>query len=507
MYLRRWHYRVLHVITNEHRIKAVDLLSTRGKNLLLGSLIAAILSWNGAVANEVKLPDLGRAGGGPISLEQEYSLGQKWLRMFRSQIPTTTDPFFQDYVERIVQSLAKYSALEDKRLDILVIENPTINAFAVPGGVIGVHTGLLKYAQTEQQFSSVLAHELGHLSQRHYARRIESQKDRQIPTLAAILASILIATAANGEAGIAAISTVQAASASASLAFSRQMEREADRVGMETLIRAGINPEAMPQMFEEMLKHSRHQHRPPEFLLTHPVTESRVSDSRARSQRHSHPGHPPSLEYSLLQTRVHLAHEANPNRAVNYFKGLLARGESSKEAAAYGLALAYMNTREFDKSQQQLTNLLQSSPDNIYYQIAQARLWTEEEQFQKAIQLLETHLIDYPRHHPTNVALAEILMKASEYKKCQKLLKNYVSLRPKDDYVWYLLAEINGLAGDILEVHIARAEYFLLNGLVDKAEIQLRNAMKLVKKDKYTRAKLEQKLKEAAELKLSLKER
>ncbi len=482
-------------------------MRTTEKTWLFNTFLLCILLCNSALANEVQLPDLGQSGAGPISLEQEYALGQKWLRLYRSRIHTSIDPFFQDYIERTVHSLAKYSALEDKRLDILVIENQSINAFAVPGGIIGVHTGLFKYAQNEQQFSSVLAHELAHLSQRHYARRLEAQKDRQIPTLAALIASILLTAATNSEAGIAAISTVNAAAASASLSFSRQMEREADRVGMDTLVRAGINPEAMPEMFEEMLKLSRHQHRPPEFLLTHPVTESRVTDSRSRAQRYPNPKFEGSQEYKLLQARVQLAHEANPNRAVSYFAGKLDKNNANKDVFRYGLSLAYINTRDLDKAQQHITQLLHSAPQNTYYRIAQARLWTEQEKFSLAINSLKEYLKDYPRHHPTNIALAEILMKASEYTQCQNLLKNYVKRRPKDDYVWYLLAEVHGLAGDILEVHISRAEYFLLNGLIEKAEIQLKNALKLAKNDKYIRAKVEQKLKETTKIKLDMKKK
>jgi len=209
------------------------------------SILLALGIGSLALGADLQIPDLGDASGGLISPSQEFDLGQKWLRIYRSQVPTTRDPFLQTYVENLIRKIASYSELPDKRLDILVIENPTLNAFAVPGGIIGVHTGLFRYSETEEQFSSVMAHELAHLSQRHYARRVAMQKKASIPTLAAMLAGILVLATTGSDAGIAAISAAQAGALEAQLKFSRQMEQEADRLGMETLVRADMNPYAM----------------------------------------------------------------------------------------------------------------------------------------------------------------------------------------------------------------------------------------------------------------------
>ena len=152
-------------------------------------------------ANDLNLPDLGGASGGLISASQEYELGQQWQRVFRARMRTTSDPFIQTYTENLIKSLARYSDLKDKRLDIIVAENPTLNAFAVPGGVVGVHTGLFRYAETEQQFASVMAHELAHLSQRHFARQIDEQKNKSVQNLATLLASVLVLATAGGDAG------------------------------------------------------------------------------------------------------------------------------------------------------------------------------------------------------------------------------------------------------------------------------------------------------------------
>lgn len=470
--------------------------------MLLRKFLVVLITLSASVrAGDLNLPDLGGASGGLISAAQEYELGQQWQRMFRAQMQTSTDPFLQSYTEKLIRSLATYSTLSDKRLDILVVENPTLNAFAVPGGVIGVHTGLFQYAQTEQQFASVMAHELAHLSQRHFARSIDEQKNNTIPNLAAMLASILILATAGGDAGIAAISATQASIIDKQLRFSREMEQESDRLGMETMLRAGMSPDAMPKMFESMLHASRFQRRPPEFLITHPLTESRVSDARLRAQQMPKRQERFNLEYQLVKVRAEITHEKNFAHAVKKYQGELTNNTLAPEVARYGLALSQMALGQLDKALSNTNLLLAQHPNNLYFVIAAAEINAEQKQFDKAIERLEKTLIHYPTHHPLNIKLAEIYMKAGEYLKCERLLVAHSARHPKDEYVWYLLAEAHGLAGNILDVHIARTEYFLLNGIYIKAENHVRNALRLLKKDDRRILELEQKLKQIQEMK------
>ncbi len=457
-------------------------------------------------AADVVLPDLGDASSGLITPRQEFELGQKWLRMYRSQVLTSSDPFLQMYIEDLIRKISYSSEVDDKRLDIVVVDNPTLNAFAVPGGVIGVHTGLFTYADTEDQFSSVLAHELAHLSQRHFARRVADQKEKSIPTMAAMLASILIAVTAGGDAGVAAISATQAAAIGSQLSFSRQMEQEADRIGMETMVRSGKDPFAMSAMFENMLKASRFSRRPPEFLLTHPLTESRVSDALLRAQQYDKKYYSQNKDFYFSKVRAQLAHEKNLQFSIRHFEDRLKDETSAKDAVTYGLALAQTRAGKLNEAEKSLAPLLKAQPDNIYFIVAQAEIDAERKDFDSATQKIAEKLATMPKHHALNIRYAEILMKASRYQECEQLLKAHSKRRPKDDYVWYLLAEVHGLAGNIFDVHTARAEYFLLNGLYDKAIIQLKNARNLVdKKDKHSIAKLDQRLMHARNLKESAK--
>ena len=464
------------------------------------SLLLAMATTSLTLGADLQIPDLGDPSGGLISPAQEYDLGQKWLRIYRAQVPTTRDPFLQVYVENLIRNIAAFSELKDRRLDILVIENATLNAFAVPGGIIGVHTGLFRYSETEEQLASVMAHEVAHLSQRHYARRIQQQKNATLPTLAAMLAGILIIATTGSDAGLAAISMAQAGALQAQLRFSRQMEQEADRIGMETLVRTGMSPHAMPEMFQQMLKAHRFQRRPPEFLMSHPVTESRISDSQLRAQNYKKRISPVNIEFQLVKARAELLHQQAGNVAVKKFQDELLGNRFTSEAAQYGLVLALIQARQFDDAAKELQPLREGSPKNVFYLVAEAQIATGKEDFDTAIKLLTNKLKTLPNHHALNVRLAEVLMKAGQYKTCKELLQKHVKRRPKDDYLWYLLAEVNGLAGHILDVHLTRAEYFKLNGLFDKAEIQLNNALRMSVKDEHMKAKITQELRQVRRL-------
>src|SRR3990167_5218534 len=145
------------------------------------------------------LPSLGDASSSIVSPQQEHQLGRAWLSLLRGQISQLSDPQLKDFVESSVYRLGETSELQDRRLEFVLLDSPQINAFAAPGGIIGVNGGLFLYAQTEAEYASVMTHELAHLSQRHFARGLEAQQRMQLPMMAAMLAGI-VAPAAGGRA-------------------------------------------------------------------------------------------------------------------------------------------------------------------------------------------------------------------------------------------------------------------------------------------------------------------
>ncbi|HEY8569399.1 M48 family metalloprotease [Microbulbifer sp.] len=471
--------------------------------LLLGAAPIAAIAQDD---HQIQLPQLGDTSSGLVSRARENELGEMWLRMFRSQVRTSSDALLQQYVENSLKVLAEYSPLEDKTLDVVVVKNDTMNAFAVPGGVVGVHTGLFLFAENEDQFSSVLTHELAHLSQRHYARSLEAQRNSTLPTLAGMLGALVLAATAGGDAGIAAMTATQAAALDNQLRFSRQNEQEADRVGIETLAKAGMDPQAAGEMFEQMLKATRYYRRPPEFLLTHPVTEKRIADAKLRANRMDKVPLRDSREYHLMRARIRVAAEATPQQAVKRFQAELLGVNDNEDAARYGLVLAQTAAGKADEALDSLQPLLDKDPDKDAFILARADIDVARHDYTSATRRLEKAVESNPKNHALIMGLANAHFKAGNYLAAERILSKHSRVRRKDPAVWYLLAETHGLAGDIVGVHEARAEYYILNGVFDKALQHLRHGVRLAKNDYQTHAILEQRMKDVIKMQEKAKE-
>lgn len=429
-------------------------------------------------ANEFNLPSLGDTSSSIMSREQEYQLGRAWLSMLRGSVRTLEDPLLKDYVETHVFGLAETSQLDDRRLTFVTMDSPQLNAFAAPGGIIGVNAGLFLHAHTEAEFASVMAHELAHLSQRHFARGLQHQQQSRIPLMTAMLASIILAASGGGDAGIAALASTQAAAIQEQRRFSRQNEQEADRIGLLNLKQAGFDPNAMPEMFERLSKLSRFSRTPPEFLLTHPVSQSRIADSRNRAGQLSNDGRRDSPYYQMMRARVQLFYEDSPGLAAQRFRALLDEHDGEHAAARYGLALALIRGGQHDAAVEHLDALLEQHPDNIAVQLAQVEMDSSQNRLDNALSRLDQLLSVRPDNYPLLEARANILLRLRDYRAAEKVTDQLARLRSEDPDIWYLVSEVRGLAGNILGVHQARAEYFMLAGDLDQADEQLDQALK-----------------------------
>ncbi len=464
--------------------------------------LALILPHGGALAQSrhIELPSLGDATSGIVSPQQEYDLGRAWLRMFRSRVPSLDDPILQQYLEELLQELSIHSELDRPDLELVLVPNPSMNAFAVPGGVVGVHSGLFIHATSEDQLASVLAHELAHLSQRHFARGVDSQRRSAVASMGGLLAGIILAATAGGDAGIAAITASQAASMQSALRYSRQHEQEADRIGMDTLFRAGRNPEAAAEMFERMMQSMRYTgHRPPEFLLTHPLTESRIADARNRLNRYPAREYEDNFDYHLMRARARLSVSANPGAAVQYFRGALGGEHRSEEAMQYGLVISLTAANRLDEARRELERL-NAYGEHHLYRIAGIELLQKEEDFEGALAETRALMDRYPGYYPARVLLAETYWQATRYQDAERVYAALSRERAGDPFIWYQLAEVRGLAGNIPGVHLARAEYYVLNGIFDRAREHYGYAMRLLSEDRRQVAIIEQKLRDLAEL-------
>ncbi|MCV6590870.1 MAG: M48 family metalloprotease [Marinobacterium sp.] len=430
---------------------------------------------------QTALPEISHDSYGGITLNKEYQLGRNWVRSLRRQANLMKDPAGRWYLEQLVWQLAANSQLADHRLEIVTLDNKTFNAFAVPGGIIGLHGGLMLYAHSEGELASVIAHELAHLSQRHFASQLEQQRRSKPLILAGMLAGILLSTV-DSEATTAAISTTLAASSSAQLSFSRRNEREADRIGMQTLAASGYNPHAMPMMFGRLLTHYRFASKPPEFLSTHPLSENRVADSQGRAAQLSGNDITPykdPLPFHLIRARLQIQYDSNPARRVATLKDRLQRSKGITRARLrYALYIAQVQAGQFkqaDQSWQQLPSPLQQ---HWLVQLSRAEQQLLQQRPNDAVRQLQNPLSLYPDNWPLQLRLAEAYHQAGNIKAALKLYRQLAQQRPTDVDIHYQLAELYGLAGNVAGVHRARTEYFLLVGDVSKALRQLKFAQR-----------------------------
>ncbi len=463
----------------------------------------SVPAFSAAEASRNNLPTLGDHTSGIISLEQEYALGQSFLRAVRAQAPLLHDPLMQDYLEHLIYRLASHSNLEDRRITLAIINNPTINAFAVPGGIIGVNLGLFLNGHTESETSAILAHEIAHISQRHFARRTEASRKASVASMAGLLAGVVLLATTGTDAGLAAISASRGISQSELLRYSRSREKEADLLGIDTLAAAGLDPNAMAYMFERLNRANRLSGRNiPEFLLTHPVTKNRISDSYAKSTKLPQVDVETSLDYQLMRARALVLASDSPASLIKQMRSQLGDSDPIKRSAAqYGLALAQTEAGLYDASMETLYGLQIRHPGKLAFILAEADLHMETFRFDAARDLLKSALDISPGNYPLSMAYADALIKSGNPVHAAEVLKEMSKTRPQDHLVWYLLAEAEGLADNIVGVHEARAEYFVRVGNFDQAIKQLGFATPLVRSNFQQSARIKQRIEEIFELK------
>ena len=452
--------------------------------VLLSCCLLLFPSYSGQ-AEPLQLPSLGDASSSIISPQLEREIGEQFLKQLHAALPTSSDPLLKYYVEGHLRDLAQHSDLREGIRSVVVVDNPEINAFAAPGGIVGVNMGLLLYAEDVHEYSSVMAHELAHLSQRHFARGVEEQRAQTLPTLASLIAALIIGAAGGGDAAIAALSTAQAASYANQMRFSRAREQEADRIGMNTLVRADLDPAAMSRMFERMSRAYRFTRRPPEFLLTHPLSETRIADARNQALDYPRKDFRDSLDYQLMRVRAQVHFQKNPTIGIKKYRKLLT-DDPNNRAANYGLALSLSQDGQHDEALQRVETLVNVNPQSILYNAAYAEMLIKADNAPLAQRILSHQLVLNPDNAPMSLLYAQALNQAGKHDEAEQVLERMTKVYPDDVDVWYELAETSGLAGNITGVHLARADYFYLHGAYQRAIQHLEYAQRLVRRTNPT---------------------
>ena len=426
--------------------------------------------------DEVSLPELGDRVSGAVSYSQEKAIGEMFLEQVYSQAPLISDPLLYEYTEHLLYRLSEYSQVKDRYFTLLLIDDDSLNAFAAPGGVIGVNGGLFLYSDNEGQFSSVIAHELAHLSQRHFARNVLKSQDSNLASALVMVSSIAIALISNNPNAMA---VGPAILQSQNLRYSRLFEKEADRVGFSNLVKAGYDPKSMGEMFENMNEIRRLSgDLPPEFLLTHPLSSSRISDAfNAAENLSSENTKRDSLEFSLMKTRLEIYYENIPSNALRRFQQRAK--EKQTDANLYGLALAYKKNNDYQKSLDVINKIILKYPKNLVLNNTKIDILYEFNKNEEALFLVNKFLEISPRNYPLSISKAKILLAMKKDFESEEIIRDQLLTKNNNPELWLLLSEIQRSSKNIVGYHQSGAEYFLLLGQNERALNQLEFALKL----------------------------
>ena len=404
-------------------------------------------SWQTSSAEELDLPNLRGQG---LSFAEQYEnklLGEWSLRNINSRARMEHDPWIYETIKEMTWRL-NAQARQQAPLGLVIIDNPSINAFAAPGGVIGLNTGTILAASSMDELASVVAHEVAHISQHHYESGADERKKALLMQIGGMLAAIA-ASAVDGDAAAAVMMGSQTATMNSSMAFSRSNERDADRVGMQIMNQAGYDPRAMPRFFATMNQKSQLNQTAnqflPSFVRSHPLSNERLSESQSRAQRYDalplskqqrHQALFDLLYWRTQSTGEHVSETALTTAAKNSVGAKLALMYWYGEQQRFGEANEiYTELSALPAAQRQVLEPLLS--------ITQSQILTEQNKWQQAAELLESQQRLYPERRDLRVYLAEALTNSNQPAKAQALLKPLTDQQPSDRYAWQSLQLAN----------------------------------------------------------------
>lgn len=473
----------------------------------LALLVAASLAGSPVRADD--LPELGDAASNDLSLATEKKIGQQIMHEIRwHNVAYLDDTDVEAYLNQLGGRLAAVSNDPGLGFSLFPINDPGINAFAMPGGYIGVHAGLILATQSESELAGVLAHEISHVTQRHIARQVFQSKQLSMAAMLA-MGLALLAARSNTQAAGAAIATSQAGMVSAQLAFSRDFEREADRLGFDVLRKAGFDVHGMAIFFDRLQKAVRlYENNATAYLKTHPLTGERLSDMQNRDQAQAYRQVADSPEFQLVRARLR-AIQGTPGEAVKDFDRLLRERKFSSEAATrYGLAVALARNRDWARAEQELlaARKLKVSAAMLERLLAEVKMAQGESVAGLAI--YREAMVRYPLNLALVYGYGEALLKARQLDEALRFVEGQGQNYPQDVRLHKLRAETYAALGRQAQQHQALAESFALLGRTEEAVEQLNRAQRAGDADFYEMSAIDARLRELKQRRLDeLKEK
>ncbi len=441
------------------------------------------------------LPDLGDVAASELSPAAERRIGEQIISQIRwRDAAYLDDPEVEEYVNRLGHRLAAASNNPAQDFDFFVVRDPTLNAFALPGGYIGVHTGLLLAAQTESEFASVLGHEIAHVTQRHIAQIVGKQSQSAMLMVASLLVAVLAARS-NSDVSQAAIAAGQAGAIQSQLGYTRAFEREADRVGLETLHGAGLDVRGMPSFFERLQRATRmYENNAPAYLRTHPLTTERIADMENRVTAMPYRQVLDSPDFGYVRAKLR-ASAGQPADAVRDMEDLLARSPQD-EAVAYGLARALLRAGRADEAARQIEALRARAAPSPWLASLAAEISLARRQAPAAIRTLEAAQQQFPAHRSLVYLLAEARIQGGQAEQAASGVRRMIDTRSADPRLWQLLSRANAELGRRTAQHRAQAEVYVLRGSLPAAIEQLEIARRAGDGDFYELSAVDARLRE-----------
>jgi predicted Zn-dependent protease len=442
-------------------------------------------------AQQTPLPDIGNSSGRMLSPSEERVLGETIMQTLYRSLSLIEDPYSVAYIQQLGDTLVNAGSGHHQHYTFFIVNAPTINAFALPGGFVGVHTGLIMQSRNESELAGVMSHEIAHVSQRHIARMFEKSKQMNMPTMAALLGAMII-SAANPALGSSLLAGTMAGAQQMAIDFTRHNEEEADRVGIDTLARAGFDPNGMSDFFERMQQANRYNmgESVPEFLRTHPMTTNRMADAQARAGRYSIPEPRQEENYKLIKERVR-NFTTKPAALDAYYMNQ----PINDRISTYGFALAKTNEKKYPEAAQLFAQLLIKEPDNILFLMGKAEVLAEQKKYAEAEKIALRLYKDYPYNLALLIELSAFYLMSDQPKKARDLIKNALKRRNGMAVLY------NQLARAYVDLHeeknalLSQADYFASRWNYEAALRQLEMAQKTEPVTDYSNAMIEAKKK------------
>ena len=468
--------------------------SAQARPLLLATVIALACGYSMTQSARAQrdhfdqLPDLGSNAANFLSDYDAQLLGKSFIRQSRYRLPYVSDPELVDYINRLGNRLLDVSDHAGKQYKFYLIDNNAINAFAVPGGHIAMHTAILSKSESQSELASVIAHEISHITQSHISRKFENS---QYDTWIALGALLAAAASGSADAAQAAIGVSQASIIDRQLTFSRAYETEADSLGIRLLSRAGFDPSAMPVFFKRLLAESRiNESHAPEFIRSHPLTITRVSESSERVRAYPKAPAQDESEFLLMQAKATAGYAKDKAKIRDlYFEKLKQGANGLPNRYGYGLALA--ENGEFDSARQVLTELEKDFPGNISVRLIKADNELNAGEIDTGLSQLRALYIEQNElgNHLIDIYYANALVLTKNDLEAIPILLKAIADNDNEPYFHILLSRAYGETGDGLRSYQARGEYHYLSGNYDFAIKQYKRAFSLAKTE-YQRARL-----------------